>query len=60
MGNLHTEDLGDLVDIDLREDDLLGDAEGVVALTVEPVSYTHLDVYTRQLKRRRQQRDTDS
>ena len=30
-----TEDLGDLVDIDLREDDLLGDAEGVVALTVE-------------------------
>ena len=33
--NLHTEDLGDLVDIDLREDDLLGDAEGVVALTVE-------------------------
>ena len=33
--NLHAEDLGDLVDVDLREDDLLGDAEGVVALTVE-------------------------
>ena len=34
-GDLHAEDLGDLVDVDLREDDLLGDAEGVVALSVE-------------------------
>ena len=35
--NLHTEDLGDLVDIDLREDDLLGDC----------LLYTS-DVYKRQ------------
>ena len=33
--NLHTEDLGDLVHVDLREDDLLGDAEGIVTLAVE-------------------------
>ena len=34
-GDLHAEDLGDLVDVDLREDDLLADAQGVVALAVE-------------------------
>ena len=32
--DLHAEDLGDLVDVDLREDDLLLDAEGIVALSV--------------------------
>ena len=33
--NLHSEDLGDLVDVNLREDDLLLDTEGVVALPVK-------------------------
>jgi len=35
VAQAEAEDLGDLVDVDLREDDLLGDAEGVVALAVE-------------------------
>ena len=34
-GNLEAEDLGDLVDVDLGEDDLLLDTEGVVTAAVE-------------------------
>ena len=34
-GDLHTEELRDLVDVDLREDDLFGDTERIVALAVE-------------------------
>ena len=33
--DVHAHELRDVVDVDLREDDLLGDAEGVVAAAVE-------------------------
>jgi hypothetical protein len=34
-GDVHTHEFGDVVDVDFGEDDLLGDAEGIVTAAVE-------------------------